>query len=292
MRHLGPVQDDVRPTYVRNSPLSSNLPVDCRRGVHIFGDFGRRDVSPAASASKPEPSRPGPPEVVERFSSQGQQFNASVGREKAVISWQLVDEHNDSAELGCLGRLGLASPLLSAYISSSSASHLHTAQSGSSSRHPLGSEADRAFCPESEINCLGPWSTPSAPMAQNCPLKDQLMDSDWRLEVDLPLSSTSLFDIPLTSLDGIDGGRRFDRGTGSRRRRSRGRGRRCTSEIDLDSPPSFSFRFEASWARLAEFSELILDSWNRGGIGRPDCGVVDRLNHYYEVLELWSQQRF
>ncbi|KAK4434693.1 hypothetical protein Salat_0632100 [Sesamum alatum] len=60
---------------------------------------------------------------------------------------------------------------------------------------------------------------------------------------------------------------------------------------DSVSSPCFPFRFEASWARLPECSELISDSWIRGGIGSSDCGVVGRLNHCSEVLESWWQQR-
>ncbi|KAK4435264.1 hypothetical protein Salat_0689700 [Sesamum alatum] len=248
MRRLGPVQDDVRPTYIRNYSTPSNSPMVCRWGVHIFGDFSRREVSPAASASEPESFRPGLSRVVKQLSSPIQQFNPSVTKGKAVIRRQLLDEFSESDGLDGSRCLGLDSPLSSAHISPASDSSLFAAQTGSSLRPLLGLEAHQVICPPKLVGSLAPrpnltnslvhpvskaqgetlslsspssgFQIPKSTGFDTSPLHEQISNSDSNFVMELVTSPTSLFDIPLTSVDDTEGGRRVGRDSGSCGRRS------------------------------------------------------------------------
>ncbi|KAK4425262.1 hypothetical protein Salat_1720100 [Sesamum alatum] len=58
----------------------------------------------------------------------------------------------------------------------------------------------------------------------------------------------------------------------------------------ISSPPQF--KFEASWARYAESSELISDAWLRGRLGGSGFPAMECLNQCSEALSLWSKSRF
>ncbi|KAK4413788.1 hypothetical protein Salat_2791600 [Sesamum alatum] len=353
MRRLGPVHDDVRPTYVRPSPLSSSCPETSRRGIHIFGTFDRQAVSPAASLAVPELARQGATETPERFLPQQQQFPVSLGKDKTVIARRLLDESSDSEDLGFCGHLGSILSLNPVHRSGPSDPCPSVFQSGSGELSRLGQELNRPICIEPQVHSPG-----SIPILPEPGTRMPHTDLTEALEAipDLSLVSPSLIDIPLVVNEGFGRGLRSSRGVRARGLHSHGRGRRSnaglnspsvmrdfrtvlsdTQLVDLgcqgplytwcnrrlwphtvrcrldravadmvwrglfphsevhnlpsaysdhcvllirlsppmiatDPSPSFPFRFEASWARQAECTDLISDSWRQGNLRGQGLG--------------------
>ncbi|KAK4438579.1 hypothetical protein Salat_0192400 [Sesamum alatum] len=252
LRRLGPTMDGIRPTYMRHSRMEADSAIPRRRGGRIFGDF----CSSASNADGVDVSfgtiRVGPSTVSERLHSLSQQLGARLERDKSVTLRFLVDVSSETANSDFCGHLGLGSP-------SGLPNFLHRSPFRGWARlfliffHLLNGSHS-----EAEGVCFG-----------------RIRKVDFHLSLAESLSS------PMVLNKGGD----LKEGE-------------LSADVVAEDAAEFvggvrvmELEFEASWARLAECSELIFYAWAAGTNGDGAC-IVDYLAHCSEALSRWRATRF